>query len=214
MDEGTPQAAAIPAGESGEMTLDTVRETFDQWRVFEKNGRCWAMRSGTVTAHGPQSLIQPLVWALTAAGLAEQLSLQEWLRRMPPDELEAVWREGFAAVAPVMPAGLSPRACTRVVTVGLSRPPVVTGRLPSCRGWDGYYDSVLRRKAWEAAHGGGSGFRKDGCLWQWLWDDEPFTVGGVQSWELGMLLNVLDQAEAEGRCPMHGPFSAALGTAS
>jgi len=100
MDEGTPQAAVILAGESGEITLDAVRETFDEWRVFEQNGRCWAMRSGSVTAHGPRSLIQPLAWALTPAGLAEQLSLQEWLRRMTPDELEAVWREGFAAVAP------------------------------------------------------------------------------------------------------------------
>jgi len=100
-----------------------------------------------------------------------------------------------------------------VVTVGLGRLPVVTGRLPSCRGWDGHYDSVLRRKAWEAAHGG-SDFRRDGALWQWLHDGEPFTAGGIRSWELGMLLNVLDIAEAEGRCPLHGPFSAALGTAS
>jgi hypothetical protein len=100
MDEGAPQAAVIPAGEAGEITLDAVRETFDHWRIFERDGRCWAMRSGTVTADGPRSLIHPLACALTPAGLAEQLSMQEWLRRMPPDELEAVWREGFAAVAP------------------------------------------------------------------------------------------------------------------
>jgi hypothetical protein len=97
MAEEAPHAGA---DESGGITLETVRETFDHWRVFEKNGRYWAMRAGAVTSEGPQSLIHPLVWAPTAEGLADQLSMQEWLRRMPAAELEAVWREGFEAITP------------------------------------------------------------------------------------------------------------------
>ncbi len=94
-----PQAA-VPAGEFGEITAEMLRVTFDHWRIFEKDGKWWAMRSGAITAGSPQSLLLPLVCAVTAEGLAEQLSLQEWLRRMPAAELEAVWREGLAAVAP------------------------------------------------------------------------------------------------------------------
>jgi hypothetical protein len=36
---------------------------------------------------------------MTLVGLAEQLSLQEWLRRMSAAELEAVWLDGLEAVA-------------------------------------------------------------------------------------------------------------------
>jgi hypothetical protein len=35
---------------------------------------------------------------MTLEGLAEQLSLQEWFRRMPAAELETMWRDGLAAV--------------------------------------------------------------------------------------------------------------------
>jgi hypothetical protein len=77
-----------------------LRATFDHWRVFGKDGRWWAVRGGLVTGEGPRSLVRPAVCAATLEGLAEQLSLQEWLRRMPAAELEAVWRDGLAAVAP------------------------------------------------------------------------------------------------------------------
>jgi hypothetical protein len=96
MDEAAPQAAALADG-FGEVTGDMLRATFDHWRIFEKDGRCWAMREGTATTEGPRSLIHPLLCAVTLPGLAEQLNLQEWLRRMPAAELEAVWREGLAA---------------------------------------------------------------------------------------------------------------------
>jgi hypothetical protein len=105
MDEAVPQAAdlagrlaALLTGEFGEITADMLRSTFDHWRILEKDGRLWAMRSGDARGEGPRSLIQPVVCAMTPAGLAEQLSLQEWLRRMTAEELEAVWRDGFAAV--------------------------------------------------------------------------------------------------------------------
>jgi hypothetical protein len=99
MDKGAPQAAVL-AGGFGEITAAMLRETFDHWRIFEKDGRWWAMRAGAVAGEGPRSLIRPVVCAMTLTGLAEQLSLQEWLRRMPAAELEAVWHDGLEAVAP------------------------------------------------------------------------------------------------------------------
>ena len=86
--------------ELGGITADMLRATFDHWRIFERDGRWWAMRAGPVAEAGPQSLIHSTLCAMTPGGLAEQLSLQEWLRRMTAAELEAVWRDGLPAVAP------------------------------------------------------------------------------------------------------------------
>ena len=97
MSEAAPQAGVL-AGEFGEITAAMLREMFDHWRVFEKDGRWWALRSDTVTEEGPQSLIHPLICAMTPEGLAELLSLQEWLRTMTSAELEALWLDGIAAV--------------------------------------------------------------------------------------------------------------------
>jgi len=97
MDQGAPPRIANLVDMDG-ITADTLRATFDHWRIFEKDGRWWAMRPGAATTEGPQSLIHPVVCAVTLGGLAEQLCLQEWLRRMPAAELESVWRDGFAAV--------------------------------------------------------------------------------------------------------------------
>ena len=86
--------------EWGTVTLEMLRETFDHWRIFLADGRCWAIRPGGVAAaSGPRSLIRPVVGALTPDGLAEQLCMQEHLRRMTAQELEAVWRGGFTAVS-------------------------------------------------------------------------------------------------------------------
>jgi hypothetical protein len=96
-------AGAVPEtasfGGLGTISADMLRATFDHWRIFERDGRWWALRPGIAMTAGPRSLICPLVCAMTREGLAEQLSLQEWLRRMPAAELEAVWRDGFAAAA-------------------------------------------------------------------------------------------------------------------
>ncbi len=97
MEEGGPRIADFV--DSGEITEDSLRETFDHWRIFQSHGRWWAMRAGWATWAGPQSLIRPVVCALTLGGLAEQLSLQEWLRRMAQAELDSVWRDGCPAVA-------------------------------------------------------------------------------------------------------------------
>lgn len=95
---GGPGAAGT--GGLGVITAGMLRATFDHWRVFEQGGRWWATRPGVVEEYGPRSLIRPLVVAGSLEGLGEQLSVQEWLRRMPAAELEAVWRGGPAAAAP------------------------------------------------------------------------------------------------------------------
>lgn len=82
----------------GTVTADMLRATFDQWRIFEHAGIWRAARPGEVAQEGPRSLIHPVVSALTIEALGDQLSMQEWLRRMPAAELEAVWHGGFTAV--------------------------------------------------------------------------------------------------------------------
>lgn len=98
MCEAATQSAAV-ADELGEITEDMLRATFDHWRIFEKDSHWWAMREGAARTAGPRSLIHPVVCAMTLQGLAEQLSLQDWLRRMTAEELEAVWRHGFTEAA-------------------------------------------------------------------------------------------------------------------
>ena len=80
------------------ITLVTLQDAFDHWRIFPKRGRYCAMRSGTVTVNGPLSLILPVVWADTLEELGDVLSLQEWLRRMTAKELDLVWRHGLDAL--------------------------------------------------------------------------------------------------------------------
>ena len=94
-----PESAAGTAapGPPGDVTLEMLRATFDGWTVAESGGRFWAVRSGSFTAFGPQSLIRGCVSAGTAAGLADQLCLQAWLESLPADELETVWCDGAAA---------------------------------------------------------------------------------------------------------------------
>lgn len=82
------------------LTIGALRKVFSEWRIWEAGGTIFASCPGMVTAIGPQSLIHPVVVATTLLGLAAQLEMQELLRRMTPDELEAVWREGFTAYAP------------------------------------------------------------------------------------------------------------------
>jgi hypothetical protein len=99
MNESAPQAV-MQAAETGDITMDMLKETFDHWRIFKCAGWFWAMRSGeTVVVDGPRSLIRPVLIAVTVLGLAEQLSIHEWLRRMTAAELDAVWHDGIAAAA-------------------------------------------------------------------------------------------------------------------
>ena len=79
---------------------ETLRGIFPHWRIYKASGQWWAMRSGendfTV---GPRSLICSVAGSGTVVGLAEQLSLQEHLRRLSPADLEAVWRGLLAGAA-------------------------------------------------------------------------------------------------------------------
>ena len=77
------------------------RKTFRHWRIYKAGGNWWALRGGETQLFpaGPHSLIRSLLMAVTVVGLGEQLEIQEHLRAMTPDELDAVWREHIAAAA-------------------------------------------------------------------------------------------------------------------
>lgn len=47
MGEPAPQPATGLADEFGEVTVEMLRATFDHWRIFEKDGRWWAIGAGT-----------------------------------------------------------------------------------------------------------------------------------------------------------------------
>jgi hypothetical protein len=105
MGEAAPQAAqgntavtgAGLAGMLGSITVDMLRETFDQWTIGETADRFLAIRAGYFAAFGPRSLIRGCVMAGTATGLAEQLGIQAWLESLSAAELKAVWQSGPTA---------------------------------------------------------------------------------------------------------------------
>jgi hypothetical protein len=90
---------AAGTGQDG-VTVDMLRETFDHWRIGEAAGRWWAVRSGTVAADGPRSLVRPVVGAGTLEELAHQLCVQAWLASLSAGELEAIWRGQTAPAKP------------------------------------------------------------------------------------------------------------------
>jgi hypothetical protein len=98
------EASALTDAELGELlgciTVQMLRETFDQWTIGEAAGRLLAIRTGFFGAIGPRSLICGCLMADTTTGLAEQLAIQAWLGSLSAAQLEAVWREGPAAVLP------------------------------------------------------------------------------------------------------------------
>ena len=77
----------------GEITPETLRKTFPQWRVFRVRGAWWATRGGLQQWNGPESLLLRVITAPNLIALAERLCLQEWLDNLDPAFLEAVWRE-------------------------------------------------------------------------------------------------------------------------
>lgn len=76
----------------GDITLEGLRDTFPQWRIFHHSGAWWAMREGIEKLTGPQSLIQRVHAAQDLTILAEKLCLQEYLDSLEPEELTAVYR--------------------------------------------------------------------------------------------------------------------------
>lgn len=77
----------------GEITVDMLRATFPQWRVASCNGIWWALRGGLEPLDGPESLLLRIVSARDLTALAERLCLQDYLDRLDPDELAAVYRD-------------------------------------------------------------------------------------------------------------------------
>ena len=89
------------------VTAEMLRATFGHWRIFEADGRWFALRSGTAfEPHGPLSLLHPALIAETLEGLASQLSTQAWLASLPADELRDVWLK-FIGASPQQPEGPS-----------------------------------------------------------------------------------------------------------
>ena len=70
-----------------------LRATFPKWRIFGACGLWWAMRDGLVWLDGPESLLLRLISAPDLAAVAEKLRLQEYLDRLGPQELAAVYRD-------------------------------------------------------------------------------------------------------------------------
>ena len=58
----TPAASAAGGGEKpaaavvGEITVQALRESFPQWRIFWQVGEWWALRRGPVRLDGPEYL--------------------------------------------------------------------------------------------------------------------------------------------------------------
>jgi hypothetical protein len=78
---------------AGEITVGTLGATFPQWRIFGACGLWWATRDGLVSLDGPKSLLRRLISAPDLTALAEKLCLQEYLDRLDPQELAAVYRD-------------------------------------------------------------------------------------------------------------------------
>ena len=98
-------SAVIPGGDRGtaivgEITVQVLRESFPQWRIFSHSGAWWAVRGGPVRLDGPESLLRRAITARDLAGLAEKLCLQERLDRLDPQELAAVHRDMTLPYAP------------------------------------------------------------------------------------------------------------------
>lgn len=82
-----------PANAAGEITVQALRESFPQWRIFWQAGQWWALRGGPVRLDGPESLLLRCITAVDLTGLAEKLCLQERLDRLDPQELAAVYED-------------------------------------------------------------------------------------------------------------------------
>jgi hypothetical protein len=71
-------------------------------------------------------------------------------------------------------------------------------------GTDGDVDHVIRRQAWEREHEGGSVSREESAqlVYAARWPDG--SLAATAYGKLGDLMDKLDLAEEEHRCPVHG----------
>ncbi len=84
----------------GEITVEMLRQTFPQWRIFPSDGTWWAIRGGVQTWDGPRSLLLRSLTASDLMTLADRLCAQEWLDGLDDDALEAVYRGDEMESAP------------------------------------------------------------------------------------------------------------------
>ena len=75
----------------GEITVEMIRRTFHQWRVFEQDSTWWATRGGLQVWDGPQALLLRVITAPDLTALADRLCAQEWLDGLDDEALEAVY---------------------------------------------------------------------------------------------------------------------------
>ncbi len=87
------------------LDAEAVREAFPEWRIFETRGVWWAIRGGLQEWNGPASLLARVLSAGALDGLAEKLSLQEYLDHLTPAELAKVYLEGLTVPIASLPPG-------------------------------------------------------------------------------------------------------------
>ena len=77
----------------GPLTVEMLRDTFSQWRIFSQFGGWWATREGEYRLTGARSLIRRVLVADSLPVLGDKLCLQEWLDGLDALALDQVWRE-------------------------------------------------------------------------------------------------------------------------
>jgi hypothetical protein len=91
----------------GTLTVEMLRATFPEWRVFEHVGAWWATRGGIQVWDGPRSLIMRSLTAPDLTTLADRLCAQEWLDGLDDDALAAIYR-GDSVDSALWPGGRLP----------------------------------------------------------------------------------------------------------
>jgi hypothetical protein len=76
----------------GEITVEMLRQTFPEWRVFPTADTWWAIRGGLQAWDGPRSLLLRSLSAPDLVALADRLCAQAWLDGLDDEELAAVYR--------------------------------------------------------------------------------------------------------------------------
>jgi hypothetical protein len=76
----------------GEITAEMLRQTFREWRIFQRGNSWWAIRGGLQTWDGPRSLLLRSLSAPDLVALADRLCAQAWLDSLDDEELAEVYR--------------------------------------------------------------------------------------------------------------------------
>ena len=76
----------------GEITVEMLRQTFPEWRIFHSGGTWWAIRGGLQTWDGPRSLLLRSLSAPDLVALGDRLCAQAWLQGLDDEELAEVYR--------------------------------------------------------------------------------------------------------------------------